>query len=182
LQERALRARRVIESRFAADPRCWASLGERVPVRKYGAMRYLEGKLDVDDPKPATAAAIGKLEKAIGRNLPGTWAALLRRHGSCGFTGAASIVFRIKSKQTELPILSLFGCTDILEDWKDHPDYQRDGLVPIGDDEFNDRFVWERSTGHVYFIDYAYTRGAMTKVASSFDGFLRQIRVASDDE
>jgi hypothetical protein len=74
----------------------------------------------------------------------------------------------------------MFGVSQILEDITAHPDYRGDGFVPFADDEFNNRYVWERSTGKVHFIDYSHRSGARTEVAQSFGEFIDRVRVTPD--
>jgi hypothetical protein len=61
-----------------------------------------------------------------------------------------------------------------------HSDYVADGLLPIADDLFNNRYVVELSTGKVRFIEYSEGRRREREIAGSFDAFLMAIRVIPD--
>ena len=124
--------------------------------------------------QPEDPEAVRALEGALGVALPTSLVAILTRYGACGFSGVASV----DSPQGQrLGIFTLFGADKIKKDRESHPDYSEKGLVPVADDEFNNRYVWQVDTGAVFFIDYSHGCGASTKIANSPEEFLDRISV-----
>lgn len=126
---------------------------------------------------PEPPESVARLEGAVGGRLPETLVTLLRRHGASGFAGSASVE---TGSGRSFGIFTLFGVDQILEDREAHPDYRQREFLPIADDEFNNRYVWDGNTGKVYFIDYSHGTSEATEVGRSFDDFLEAINVTPD--
>jgi hypothetical protein len=121
---------------------------------------------------------IQAIEAKAGFKLPATYVSFLKTYGRCMFTGEATV--RCPGEVPPLRIDTMFGCGDsagdILTDMQRHPEYRNNGLVPIADDNFNNRYVL-RKTGAVLFIDYSRGTTAISKLADSFDEFLNMLDV-----
>jgi hypothetical protein len=123
-------------------------------------------------------ADVRAVEAKAGFKLPESYASFLKTFGRCMFARAATI--RCSAPIPPPSIATMFGCKDsagsILTDMRLHPEYLRNGLVPIADDNFNNRYVL-RKTGEILFIDYSRGAGVVSKVADSFDEFLSMLDV-----
>jgi SMI1/KNR4 family protein SUKH-1 len=118
------------------------------------------------------------IEAKAGFKLPATYVSFLKTYGRCMFAGEATV--RCPGEMPPLRIDTMFGCGDsagdILADMRRHPEYRNNGLVPIADDNFNNRYVL-RKTGEVLFIDYSRGPTSINKIADSFDAFLAMLDV-----
>ena len=136
-----------------------------------------------DEFRPVDAGHLEQLEKTARVRLPQSWINLLSRHGSCGFRGAA---FVLCPNGRRFPIFVFFGGPEardqILADLELHPEFEVAGVIPVADDEFNNRYVWDRRTGVVSFIDYSHGAAEWAMVAESFDAFLDRIEVSADGD
>ena len=101
--------------------------------------------------EPDSLADVRSLEDAVEVKLPETWVAILTKYGASGFVGSASVE---SFSGPVFVILTLFGVAEIRDDHAAHESYGGTGLVPIGDDEFNNRYVWGSADRSVAFIDY----------------------------
>jgi hypothetical protein len=121
---------------------------------------------------------IRAIETKAGFKLPATYVSFLKTYGHCMFTGEATV--KRPGEMPPLRIDTMFGCGDsagnILVDLQRHPEYRYNGLVPIADDNFNNRYVLRKS-GEVLFIDYSRGSAAISKLADSFDEFLNMLDV-----
>jgi SMI1-KNR4 cell-wall len=147
---------------------------EGMPDDIAGKVEPIDGNFE-----PCDEADIIEVEKVIGFGLPASYAIFLGRFGRCGFSGEATI----ESSANVPPqgIFTIFGCKgsagNMLQDRAIHPEYISMRLLPIADDNFNNRYVLDGNTGEIYFIDYSHRSGAMDKVADSFDQFLGRLKV-----
>jgi hypothetical protein len=124
---------------------------------------------------PDTQDSISKLEESVGA-LPAAMKAVLTTYGPAGFTGSASVssdAGRVRA------IFTLFGVAEIERDLRRHSYFHEFGLLPIADDEFNDRFVLCRD-GSVQFVEFENGQFSLHRVAPSFDEFLGRIEVSAD--
>lgn len=130
--------------------------------------------------EPASEEEIYDIESKLKIALPDAWRKFLATYGRCMFAGEAIV----ESDQIDpIGIFTIFGCKggsgNIYADFMLHLDMQQASRVPIADDMFNNRYVWDSSSKKVFFIDYA--NGAAPKqVAESIDEFFRKIVVISD--
>jgi len=121
---------------------------------------------------------IRAIETKAGFKLPAIYVSFLKTYGHCMFTGEATV--RRVGEMPPLRIDTMFGCGDsagnILIDMQRHPEFRNNGLVPIADDNFNNRYVLRKS-GEVMFVDYSRGWAAISKLADSFDEFLNLLDV-----
>lgn len=120
-----------------------------------------------------------RFEKMNSVSLPDDYKYFLRKYGRCMFSGEAYI------EDTNLEVFTMFGINstagNIEYELKIHPDYVKNGYVPIGDDSFNNRYVLNITNGHVLYLDYAQSGCNIIVVSESFTGFLQKIRVVIDE-
>jgi hypothetical protein len=143
-------------------------------------LKDFESKIEPHDGvsfRPDSDVAIEALRNVLRHELPDTLILILKRYGACGFKGSATVR---GSDGFDFGIFTMFGASKIEKDYLAHSDYADRGLIPIADDEFNDRYVWQADSGRVLFIEYAGGLSRTMDVAASFDDFLEQIRVVSD--
>ncbi len=130
----------------------------------------------VDDAfDPASEQELLAAEAALGVTLPELFRELQKSYGRCRFTGEALIP---ANGVEPLGVFSILGCKgtagNLLVDFRERPDLRAEGLVPIADDRFNNRYVWDSANGQVLFINTA-NRKAPLLVAASFAEFLNEI-------
>ncbi len=120
-------------------------------------------------------------ESAIGMPLPAAFRELQLKYGRCTFDGNASVS---PASGPPLDIFVLFGCkgkaNNCVTDFHAHPEFVAQRLLPIADDIFNNRYVWNAATGQVSFVDYTGGLGMVT-VAESLEQFLESIEVLPDE-
>lgn len=120
-------------------------------------------------------------EVELGMPLPVPFRELQLKYGRCTFDGDA-IVPRVSGPP--LDIFVLFGCkgeaNNCVTDFRAHPEFVAEGLLPIADDIFNNRYVWSATTGQVSFVDYTGGLGMVT-VAESLEQFFERIEVLPDE-
>lgn len=126
----------------------------------------------------ATGDEVRRIEKMIGGSLPPSFVSFLTTLGNCMFSGWATVS---AANGEKLSIATMFGASgpfqSILEDLKAHEDYVAEGVVPIADNNFNDRYVLRLATGKVHYIEYKSGTCRVVEVAESFDDFLQRICV-----
>lgn len=120
-------------------------------------------------------------EVELGMPLPVPFRELQLKYGRCTFDGDA-IVPRVSGPP--LDIVVLLGCkreaNNCVTDFRAHPEFVAEGLLPIADDIFNNRYVWSVTTGQVSFVDYTGGLGMVT-VAESLEQFFERIEVLPDE-
>jgi hypothetical protein len=112
--------------------------------------------------------------------FPSLLVTLLTRFGRCSFAGIG--VVSAHGREFDMFGGRRDGHCSILEDWLFHPDYQTEKLIPIADDMFNNRYVWDTTSGKVLFIDYSHRHGEETVIGESFEDFLGKVDVVPDDD
>lgn len=126
---------------------------------------------------------ISRLENSLNCQFPEDYRSFLLKCGRCMFTGEATIK---DVNGNELEIFTMFGgkgdAGNIQKDFDLHPEYAQDGLIPIADDMFNNRFVLHVPNGNVGFIDYSSGTATYVEVAKSFAEFIDKIEVVPDEE
>ncbi len=127
---------------------------------------------------PDEPDAILTLETRVG-SLPPGMRELLSTYGRCGFSGFASVKF--ENGHVE-PIFTLFDTATIVDDCIAHSDFEEGGFIPVADDEFNNRYLFSQRDGAVHFAEYANGSCVITRVASSFEAFLRAIEVDPSED
>lgn len=126
---------------------------------------------------------ISQLERILNCRFPEEYRVFLSTYGRCMFSGEAIVK---DESGNELEVFTMFGwkgeAGNIKKDSDLHPEYTQDGLIPIADDMFDNRFVLHVETGKVGFIDYSSGTATYTKVARSFEEFVKKIEVVPDEE
>lgn len=129
----------------------------------------------------ATEHELREIEAILGTSLPEQVAAFLQSYGGAGFAGEANVT---AIDGAPCGVFTMFRAGgpkgSVTNDLDAHPDYVADGLLPIADDLFNNRYVVELSTGKVLFVEYSEGRRREREIAGSFDSFLMAIRVIPD--
>ena len=129
----------------------------------------------------ATEDHLRSIENLIGAQLPRPVSDFLRRYGGAVFSGDATVTGKDGKASSVFTIFRAAGTKgSVANDLIAHPDYVDDGLLPIADDMFNNRYVVELSTGKVHFVEYGHGRRLEREIAESFDAFLAAIRVVPD--
>lgn len=130
-----------------------------------------------DSFEPATEAELEAAERAIGLSLPRFFRDFQCAYGRCMFVGEASV----SSAEQTFEVLTIFGCKgeagNFVHDFEFHEDYRAAGLVPIGDDSFNNRFLWNSHDNKVLFVDYDRGSPQIFPVADSVEAFFDAIVV-----
>lgn len=126
---------------------------------------------------------ISSLEKSLNCKLPEKYREFLSNYGRCMLSGEAAIT---DEDGNELEIFTMFGgkgeAGNIKKDFDLHPEYAQDGLIPIADDMFNNRFVLHTETGKIGFINHSSGTSTYTEVAKSFEEFVNKIEVIPDEK
>ncbi|MEQ1775570.1 MAG: SMI1/KNR4 family protein [Burkholderiales bacterium] len=129
---------------------------------------------------PASEQELLMAEATLGVTLPELFREIQKSYGRCMFSGEALI--SVKGAEP-LSIFTIFGCKgdtgNLVMDFREHPDLQDRGLVPIADDLFNNRYVWDSTSGQVLFINYT-DRKAPLLAAPTFEDFLKMIWIGPD--
>lgn len=127
--------------------------------------------------EPATQEELEAAERAMGVSLPPFFREFQLVFGRCMFEGEASI----SCAGEVFDVLTIFGCKgdagNFVHDFESHEDYRAAGLVPLGDDTFNNRFVWHMHNGAVSFVDYAGGSARLLPVADTVEAFFDSIVV-----
>lgn len=129
----------------------------------------------------ATEDELRAIETVLDASLPAQVVTFLRSYGGASFAGEASVTAIDGTACTVFTIFCAAGPKgSVTNDLAAHSDYASDGLLPIADDLFNNRYVVDLRTGRVRFIDYGEGRRREREIAGSFDAFLSAIRVIPD--
>lgn len=129
----------------------------------------------------ATEADLKLIEETLRAPVPAQVSTFLQNFGRSMFDGDAAVAAQDGEECGVFTFFCAAGPTgSVIADLLSHPDYVADGLLPIADDLFNNRFVVRVDTGEVWFIAYAHGVVSTHLVASSFDEFLEAIEVISD--
>lgn len=129
----------------------------------------------------ATEHELRAIEAVLDATLPVQVATFLRSYGGASFLGDATVT---AIDETPCPVFTMFRASgpkgSVTNDLVAHPDYVSDGLLPVADDLFNNRYVVDLCTGVVRFLDYGEGHRLEREIAGSFDAFLAAIRVTPD--
>lgn len=136
-----------------------------------------------DNFEALTQKELSKLESSINCKLPSDYSDFLLKYGRCMFSGQASIKI---SESLEAEIFTMYGAKgdagNILKDIELHSEYVAEGIIPIADDMFNNRYVLHSKSEDILFIDYSSGEATSVLVAKNFTDFIRKIEVIPDDE
>lgn len=137
----------------------------------------------LDEFEILSAEDLSSLEKALNCSLPEDYANFLLQYGRCMFAGEASIKL---DNGRDLEVFTMFGTKsevgNILSDIQLHPEYFDQGLIPIADDMFNNRYLINKKTGSIFFIDYDAAEASPVLVKNTFTEFINGIEVIPDEE
>lgn len=129
----------------------------------------------------ATEADLKLIEETLSATVPVQVSSFLKSFGRSMFDGEAAVTAQ---DGEECGVFTLFCAAgpkgSVIADLLSHPDYVAEGMLPIADDLFNNRFVVKVDTGEVWFLAYAHGVVSTHLVASSFDEFLEAIEVTPD--
>lgn len=130
---------------------------------------------------PVDDSDIKRIQEITQTTLPHDYIEFIRKYGRSMFVGEATVT----SKNKKMGIFTFFGGGNddgsVIRDIEAHEEFPSNGIIPIADDMFNNRYVIEGDTGKISFIEYTSGTADVFEVSNSFSELLELIEVEEDE-
>jgi len=124
--------------------------------------------------QPFEEGEIGKIEDAIGREIPVEYRSFVSAYGGA-FVGG------LVDGSASLPILRFLTGDGVLRSLERHSDLKDRGILPVARCELGNIYVIEID-GAVHYLNYYGEKTTASLVASDFSSFLSRIVVVEGDD
>ncbi|MDO9151707.1 MAG: SMI1/KNR4 family protein [Methylotenera sp.] len=129
----------------------------------------------------AGAEDIARIEAAVGSKLPAAYVRFLENYGASMIGGGAGVVLDTGEELDLFTFFAASGEQGVFADLLAHDEYAPQGLVPIADDIFNNRYLLHAPSGKIFFVQYARGEVRFMEVASSFEAFINSVKLDADE-
>lgn len=133
----------------------------------------------LEEYEKAKDSDIKSIEKLANAKLPEIYVDFLKKYGHSMFDGIALIESPDKN---EYEVFTLYGASTVIDDIRLHEDYEGNGIIPIADDAFNNRFIINSEYGKIQFVEYLSGRAEVINITDTFENFLKKITVSEFED